>query len=234
MGLRVERIRAGAAQILELVAQNVESALSEALQARGEASLCLAGGMTPRGSYEALARSQALDWSRLSIYFGDERCVPPEHPESNYRMAREALLDRVAVPEARIHRLRGENEDRDAAAREYEQLLPAEFDVLVLGIGEDGHTASLFPGAPAVFESERSVVPVTAPKPPPERLTLTPRALRSSILTVVVAAGAGKAKAVARALEGELDVASCPAQLFREAVWILDHAAAGELSGRWN
>jgi len=233
MGSRVERVRVATGQIPELAARNIERTLAEALGKRGQASLCLAGGTTPRASYEALARSSDLAWSQVSIYFGDERCVPPEHPESNHRMARAALLDRVAVPASRVHRMRGEDADRDAAARDYESLLPPHFDVLVLGIGEDGHTASLFPRSPALVEVNRRVLPVVAPKPPPERLTLTPRALVSDGLTLVLAAGAGKAAAVARALEGAPDVDGCPAQLFRDAVWIVDHDAASELAGAW-
>jgi 6-phosphogluconolactonase len=104
---------------------------------------------------------------------------------------------------------------------------------LVLGIGEDGHTASLFPDSPALSETERRVLPVIGPKPPPERLTLTPPVLAAARTVIVLAAGAGKAGAVARALEGQLDIKACPAQLVRDALWLTDHAAAAELSGNW-
>jgi 6-phosphogluconolactonase len=110
--------------------------------------------------------------------------------------------------------------------------LPEQFDVLILGIGEDCHTASLFPGSPALHESERRVVPVSGPKPPFERLTLTPPQLRGG-LVLVLAAGASKADAVHSALEAELDLDRYPAQLARDAVWIVDHAAASKLTGAW-
>jgi 6-phosphogluconolactonase len=129
--------------------------------------------------------------------------------------------------------MKGESPNREQAARDYEAALPEALDVLVLGIGEDGHTASLFPNSSALTETARRVLPVIGPKPPPERLTLTPPVLAAARFVLVLAAGAGKAAAVARALEGELDVRACPAQLVRDAVWLTDHAAAAELSGNW-
>jgi 6-phosphogluconolactonase len=180
--------------------------------------------------HEVLATLPGVDWSRVSVYFGDERCVPPDHPDSNYRMARESLLSRVPIAEANVHRMLGELADRDAAARAYAELLPASLDVIVLGIGEDGHTASLFPGSPALDERARPVLPVIGPKPPPERLTLTPPALERARHILVLASGAGKAEAVARALEGALDPRGTPAQLARSGSWLLDPAAAARLS----
>ena len=193
----------------------------------------LAGGTTPRATYEALAKAEGIDWPRVSIYFGDERAVPPDHADSNYRLARAALLDHVAIAQASVHRLHAEEPDREAAADAYARQLPDAFDVLILGIGEDGHTASLFPGSPAIHETARLVVPVTGPKPPFERMTLTPPALERSRTTLVLAAGASKADAVFRALEGPSDVDGCPVQLVRDAVWLMDHAAAAQLSGAW-
>lgn len=127
----------------------------------------------------------------------------------------------------------GESSDYDAAARAYEGVLPEALDVLVLGLGEDGHTASLFPGSSALFEEARRVLPVVGPKPPPNRLTITPPVLKAARAVVVLAAGGGKAQAVARALEGPLDVGNCPSQLVRDALWLMDHAAAADLSGKW-
>lgn len=217
----------------ELAATEISRALALAVKTRGRASFCLSGGTTPRATYEALAGQKDLPWAAISIYFGDERCVPPDHADSNYRMASEALFTRISLPPENIHRMRGEETDRDAAARAYDLDLPAALDVVVLGIGEDGHTASLFPGSAALNERERRVLPVIGPKPPPERLTLTPPALLAADFVLVLAAGAGKAAAVQRSLEGTLDIAACPAQLARDAVWLMDHAAAGELSGAW-
>lgn len=233
MSRRVERIRIAAAKLPQVAAQEIGRNLALAARERGQASLCLAGGTTPRAVYEALATDADLAWASISVYFGDERCVAPEHVDSNYRMAREALFERVSLPPTRVQRMRGENPDREQAARDYDALLPDAFDVLVLGIGEDGHTASLFPNSPALYARERRVLPVIGPKPPPERLTLTPPVLAAARFVLVLAAGAGKATAVARALEGALDIARCPSQLVRDAVWLTDHAAAAELSGAW-
>lgn len=195
---------------------------------RGGASLALAGGTTPKATYEQLA-GLPLDWSVIDVFFGDERCVPAEHPDSNYRMAKAALFDRITIPSERVHRMQGELADRDAAARAYEAELPEQLDVVVLGIGEDAHTASLFPGSPALREEARRVLPVIGPKPPPERLSLTPPALRAARLCLVLASGAGKAEPVRRALRDPIDIASTPIQLARDGVWFLDTAAAGAL-----
>jgi 6-phosphogluconolactonase len=157
--------------------------------------------------------------------------VPPDHPDSNYRMAQETLFARVPIPAERIHRPEAERLDREAAALAYEKLLPPALDLVVLGIGEDGHTASLFPGSPALEPSERLCVAVVGPKPPPERLSLTPRALSEARVLLMLASGAGKAEAVARALEGEWDPRKTPSQLARRGEWILDRAAAAKLRG---
>lgn len=210
-------------------AQRIAEALRQAISSEGQASLALAGGSTPRAAYEALAKISGLDWARISVYFGDERAVAPDHPESNYFMARAALFERVALPVANIHRMHAEAPERDAAARAYEALLPDHLTVLVLGIGEDGHTASLFPGSPALLERTRRVVPVVGPKPPPERLSITPRVIEAAKCCIVLAVGAGKAEPVRRALRGPLDVQSTPACLARHGSWLLDHAAAALL-----
>ncbi|MFZ5890770.1 MAG: 6-phosphogluconolactonase [Myxococcota bacterium] len=232
MSRRVERVRVGTATLPELAAHEIAEMLSTAVRERGRASLALAGGTTPRAAYERLA-AETVPWASVSIYFGDERCVPPDHSDSNYRMAHEALFARLPQPPAQIERMAGESSDYDGAARAYEGVLPEALDVLVLGVGEDGHTASLFPGSSALFEATRRVLPVIGPKPPPQRLTITPPVLKAARSVVVLAAGAGKAPAVARALEGELDISSCPSQLVRDALWLMDHAAAAELSGKW-
>jgi 6-phosphogluconolactonase len=217
--------RRAAERILELT--------RAAVAARGRCAVALAGGTTPRATYEALATSAlaaALPWTAIDWYFGDERAVPPDHPESNYAAARGSLF--AARPElvARVHRMPADAADLDAAAREYGHLLPNPLDLLLLGIGEDGHTASLFPGSPALAERSARVVPVTGPKPPNPRLTVTPPVIESARAILVLASGAGKAEAVARALEGPLDAAAVPAQLARRGAWIVDADAAGRLS----
>lgn len=217
-----------AATAAERIARALDGAASLAL-AGGSVSLGLAGGSTPRRVYEALAARQDVAWGALSFFFGDERCVPPDDDASNYKMARAALLDRVPVAAERVHRMEGERADRDAAAAAYAALLPAPLDVLLLGLGPDGHTASLFPGAAALRERERRVVAVTGPKPPPERLTITPAVIGAARTVVMLAAGAAKAGAVARALAPHGDDDMCPARLARDGLWILDEAAAAEL-----
>jgi 6-phosphogluconolactonase len=224
----MERIVCDSKDLPLRAAERIAAELTTAVAARGRASLALAGGTTPKATYEALA-GLPLDWSVIDISFGDERCVPADHPDSNYRMAKAALFDRISIPSERVHRMQGELADREAAARAYEQLLPERIDVMVLGIGEDAHTASLFPGASALRETARRVLPVNGPKPPPQRLSLTPPALAAARLCVVLGSGAGKAEPVRRAFQDPLDIVSTPIQLAREGVWFLDAAAASAL-----
>jgi len=234
MRSRVERIRLDAAKLPFSCAETIAAELRSSIEARGSATLCLAGGTTPQRAYEALAALGAVvDWSKVVVYFGDERCVPPDHPDSNFRMANLALFGPARVPPESVRRLRGEDANYDAAARAYEAELPESFDVLVLGIGEDGHTASLFPGAPALRERTRRVVHVVGDKPPPNRLTITPPVIENARLVLVLATGRGKAVAVRRALEGPSDIEGCPAQIARDAVWLLDLEASAELTGVW-
>jgi 6-phosphogluconolactonase len=204
--------------------------ISRAIAGRGRCALCLAGGRTPEPIYRALASGAAVDWSRVEAYFGDERAVPPDHPESNYHMVHRALLSRVPVPAAQVHRMEAERVDRDAAALDYERGLPPRLDVLFLGMGQDGHTASLFPGSAALDERQRRVVAVLGTKPPPGRLTITPPVIEAARSVAVVATGDDKAATVARALEGPLDPKALPVQLARRGVWFLDHAAAAQLT----
>ena len=145
-------------------------------------------------------------------------------------MAKAALFDRVPLPATNIHRMVAELADQDAAARAYEALLPARISVLVLGIGEDGHTASLFPGSPALHERVRRVLPVIGPKPPPQRLSITPKVIEAAGLCIVIANGAGKAEPVRRALQDAVDIETTPSSLARDGLWLLDHAAAALLS----
>jgi 6-phosphogluconolactonase len=224
----MERIVCDSKDLPARAAARIAMELTKAIGERGHASLALAGGTTPKATYEALA-GLPLDWSKVDVFFGDERCVPANHADSNYRMAKEALFDRLSIPGERIHRMQGELADREAAARAYEAELPERIDVVVLGIGEDAHTASLFPGSSALSEQTRRVLPVTGPKPPPERLSLTPPALRAARTRLVLGSGAGKAEPVRRALEDPIDVVSTPIQLARDGVWFLDAAAAALL-----
>ena len=213
----------------ERAGRSILAALREAAEA-GPVSLALAGGSTPGPVYRWLATREDVPWSRIDVFFGDERCVPPDHPDSNYRMARDTLLCPAGIGAARVHRMQAERDDREAVASAYAALLPPHLTVLLLGIGEEGHTASLFPGSPALGERERRVVPVTAPAEPPGRLTVTPPVLEAAARVFVLATGERKAEPVARALEAPWAPDVCPAQLARRGSWLLDRAAAGHLS----
>lgn len=200
----------------------------QALERHGRFLLGVSGGRTPAATFAWLTSARAaFDWTRAQLYFADERAVPPDHADSNFRMVRETLIDPLHIPPRQIHRMKGEYPDLEAAAEEYEARLPAALDLVLLGIGEDGHIASLFPGGAAVIELERRVLPVLdAPKPPPRRLTLTPRALAEAHEVLVLATGEAKAAAVAAALEGEGAEGEVPARLVRDREWMLDTAAA--------
>jgi 6-phosphogluconolactonase len=212
----------------ERVAESLARALEDGT-GTGGVNLTLAGGGTPRGGYELLAEVPGLPWEEIEVFFGDERAVPPHHPESNFHMAMDALLSRVPVPMGRIHRMEADLPDRQMAARQYEAILPSTLDILILGIGGDGHTASLFPGGTPVRERSRRVVPATGPTRPRDRLTVTPPVIQSARRIFVLARGGEKASSVSRALEGPIDPVACPAQLARAGTWILDESAAREL-----
>ena len=198
----------------------------------GRCALALSGGSTPRPAYERLATEPGMPWSAVEIYFGDERAVPPTDPASNYRMAREALVDRVGLPAERVHRMEADGPDVEAAAARYAALLPDRLDVLVLGMGPDGHTASLFPRSPALRETRRKVVPARSPVPPVDRLTITPPVIASARRLAVITAGAAKAPLLAQVLRGPWRPEELPAQLAREGTWLVDRAAAAALAAR--
>jgi 6-phosphogluconolactonase len=224
-------------------AEQLVGVVQAAVAARDECALALSGGTTPRTLYEMLAgepyRSR-IPWHRLLVFFGDERCVPPDDARSNYRLAWEALLGRVPIPPDRVHRMPADEADLDAAAAGYERtlrrLLPRgrggwpRFDWVLLGLGDNAHTASLFPGTPVVHEQRRAVVSAYIPELRANRMTLTPPVLNGAALVVFLVAGAGKADAVRRVLDGPWDPDAAPAQVVRpddgELVWLLDAAAA--------
>jgi 6-phosphogluconolactonase len=204
----------------EDVAAAAASDIANALR-EGARSLVLAGGTTPQRCYELLSQMD-IEWGRVTILFGDERCVRPDHPDSNYRMARETLLDRVSP--ATVHRMPAEL-GPDEAAGLYAHIVEsvAPLDVVTLGVGEDGHTASLFPGHPALKASALVVGIRDSPKPPPQRVTMTLPALQRARRVIILATGAGKADAVAKAKRGEV-----PSGMIAGARWLIDRAAAGQ------
>ncbi len=191
--------------------------------------IALSGGSTPRPAYEAAARLTP-DWSRVEVWWADERCVPPDDSQSNYRLVQQSLLDRLETGPASVHRMQGELRPDDAADAYEAELDDIAFDLVLLGIGPDGHTASLFPNDPAVDELRRRAVAV--PRSDVDRVTLTIPVLNAAERVVFLVTGDEKAAAVARALAGEPDAAT-PASLVRSAagttVAILDRAAAGHL-----
>jgi 6-phosphogluconolactonase len=212
-----------------VVADDLALAGARWIADRAPRSIALSGGGTPRPIYERLAGS-GLPWADIHFYFGDERCVPPDHPDSNYRMAKAALFDRAPIPPENVHRMEAERPDREAAARAYEAILPPALDLILLGMGEDLHTASLFPGGAWLRATGRRVIHVTgAPKPPPERLSITPEVIAAARDLLVVASGAGKADQVARALDGPARPDLYPIHLARRATWLLDAGAASQL-----
>jgi 6-phosphogluconolactonase len=229
------------AALAETAANLIIDVATEAVRERGRFMLCLAGGETPRKTYELLALpefSQRIRWDRTWAFFGDERVVPPEHAESNYRRANEALLSRVPIPAVQVLRMRGEDADADGAAAAYAATLSEafgtrrgelpRFDLVLLGLGVDGHTASLFPGSPVLREVFRTVaaVHVTAAQIP-QRITLTFPVLNAAARVIFLVAGAEKAKIVKAVLS---DQAMVPAGMIRptdgELIWLADRAAA--------
>jgi 6-phosphogluconolactonase len=215
----------------EEAARLVAQLLAE--QARAGSSIVLTGGSTPRQAYEIATELEA-DWSRAELWWGDERCVPPDDERSNYGMAKEALLDRLAIAPAGVHRIRGEL-GRDAGAEEYEQELDgvSTFDLVLLGLGPDGHVASLFPGFPTLDVTDRDVVGSEAGHEPfVDRISMTLPRLCATRQLLFLVAGEDKADAVARALAEEPSHET-PGSLARAADGatraVLDRAAAAKL-----
>jgi 6-phosphogluconolactonase len=217
----------------EAAADGLAAWIATAQTARGTAHVSLAGGTTPRRTYELLA-GRLADREHVDWWFGDERCVPADDPESNYRLVADSLLA-GGVPRSRVHRVHGEDPPARAAAAyaaELERDLPSDsdglpqLDVALLGLGEDGHTASLFPGDPALRITAALVVPVIAVKPPPNRITLTLPVLRAARNVMILATGAGKREAVTRVLAGPDPLV--PASLLADAnvTLLIDEAAA--------
>lgn len=225
-------------------AARLVTALVDAQAARGEAHLVLTGGRTGAAVLEqvrATPARDAVDWARVELYWGDERFLPSGDPERNETQARQALLDHIPVPAERVHVMEPSDgrfgDDPDAAAAAYAELLGEgfAFDVCLLGVGEEGHVASVFPDSPAVHERERPVVAVrNCPKPPPTRVSLSLPAIRASREVWLMTTGAAKAGAVAAALggAGEVDLPAAGAVGTERTLWLLDTAAAAELPPR--
>jgi 6-phosphogluconolactonase len=216
----------------------------EAIAKRGKFTFALSGGTTPGKMYGLLTsepyRSQ-IDWSAVHLFWSDERCVAPTDPQSNYYLAQQSLLSKLNLRQDQIHRMPAERPDRERAAADYEaevrKVLGGEvpaFDLLQLGMGPEAHTASLFPHQPALREEKRLVMPVSVPKPPPDRLTFTPPLLRAARHILFLATGADKAEALHQVLEGPDNPEEYPTQgIVRpargEVVWMVDTTIAQQI-----
>ena len=219
-----------------------------AVAARGRFAVALAGGSTPRATYRRLAQpplAAQMPWDRTLVFFGDERGVPPTHADSNYGMAHSALLAHVPIQPERVFRIRGEDPDPDAVAADYARVLAEalgvrrgetpRLDLVLLGLGIDGHTASLFPGSPVLKETFRTVAAVhAAAASVPQRFTLTYPVLNAAACVIYIVSGAEKAKVVKAALADS--TTTVPAAMVRPSdgrlLWILDRAAAAALPQR--
>lgn len=217
----------------------------QAEQERGRFTVALSGGSTPRRLYALLATPEyreRIPWPRVHLFWGDERCVPPDHPESNYRMIQESLLSKIAIPERNVHRMAGEKEPQIAAA-EYEAELKSffqlcdgglpRFDLILLGLGEDGHTASLFPGSEALKDTKHLVAAVYVGKLKSHRLTLTLPVLNQAAQIMFLVAGASKAAILKEVLNGDPISSSWPAAKVRpvsgQLTWMVTGDAAADL-----
>jgi 6-phosphogluconolactonase len=236
-----------AAALAEAAGRAIVEAAQDAVKARGRFTVALAGGGTPRATYERLAAAPLRDrmpWSNTWAFFGDERGVPPDHADSNYRMASQAMLTKVPIPPAQVSRIRGEGDDPEAVATEYARRLAEvfetkrgelpRFDLILLGMGVDGHIASLFPGSPVLKEVFRCVAAVHAAAATiPQRFTFTFPILNAADRVMFLVAGSEKAKVV-KAVLGESGGSGLPAGMVRPTngrlVWLLDRAAAALLT----
>ena len=239
-----------AMRLADAAAQQFVSAANTAIESRGEFTVALSGGSTPRQVYARLATEpfvSSLDWSRVHVLWGDERCVPPEHEWSNYRMTRLTLLDHVPVLEENVHRIRGEDDPAEAAVS-YESVLRAvlrtprgpprtapasRLDLVLLGLGQDGHTASLFPCAVSLRATEAWVAAEYVHEVEMWRVTLTASVINAAAEIAFVVSGGAKAGVVRRVLEGPNRPHELPAQLIAPTdgrlCWLLDAPAAAEL-----
>jgi 6-phosphogluconolactonase len=234
--------------IAKRAAQDFVQSATQAVSEKGSFTVALAGGSTPKALYSLFANDAALrsqvPWDKMYVYFGDERSVGPDHADSNFRMATETMLSKVPLKPEQVFRIKGEYKDTEKAAQEYEQVLRTSFkiaegqfprfDLVFLGIGNEGHTASLFPGTKALHETKRLVVRNWVGKLYTNRITLTAPAINSAARVIFMVTGADKTLALKGVLEGPYEPEQLPAQLIQppngKLFWLVDTVAGGMLS----
>jgi 6-phosphogluconolactonase len=244
------RIHRDSQACAEAAAEFVLEVGREAVRTNGRFLIALSGGTTPETLYRALTSpvfADRFDWSRTTFLFSDERCVPPDDPRSNYALAKKTLFTPLDIMPSQVYRMAGESRDRQVAAHEYEQQLllatkaspsaQPSLDLILLGLGEDGHTASLFPGTTILRGHQRMIAATQSPKDPPNRLTMTLAAINRASVIVFLVAGAGKAGIVRAILDPRTEAErQLPAALVSpdegRLIWFLDRAAAAELPKR--
>jgi 6-phosphogluconolactonase len=243
------RIVANTEELARAAAEEFVRLAKEAVSAKDSFNVVLSGGSTPKSLYSLLANERALrgqvPWDKIHFFWGDERHVPPDHAESNYRMANEAMLSKAPIQAENVHRIKGENPDAGKAADEYDRALrdffrlsdgqfPG-FDLAFLGLGPDGHTASLFPGTKALHEQRRLAVSNWVGKFYTDRITLTAPVFNNAACVIFHVGGSDKALPLKAVLEGKYEPEQLPAQLIRpergRLLWIADRAAASSLQG---
>jgi 6-phosphogluconolactonase len=227
----------------EACAHHIIGILEEARAVQDRATVALSGGGTPKFLFQHMAQS-GFRWDRVHFFWADERCVPPADPQSNYHLAEQFLFIPARIPHSNVHRVHGELPPAQAATRYVEEIrgffglakgeLPR-FDIVQLGMGPDGHTASLFPGSPALEDRESIAAAISAPKPPPWRVTLMPGVLLAAGHSVFLVGGEDKAEAVRQVFQGDYDPRRYPAQMVSRhgqgVTWFLDQAAASLIDG---
>jgi 6-phosphogluconolactonase len=242
------RIHSDSQAVAEAAAEFVLEVGNEAVRAKGRFFIALSGGTTPETLYRVLASPACInrfDWSRATFFFSDERCVAPNDPRSNYALADKTLFIPLNIPSSQIYRMAGESSNPQAAASEYEQQLrlatntapssaPPSLDLILLGLGEDGHTASLFPGSPILRDSRRAIATTQSPKDPPHRLTMTLAAINRASVVLFLTTGSGKAEVVRAILDPKTEAErQLPASLVKpeegRLIWFLDQTAAAKL-----
>jgi 6-phosphogluconolactonase len=242
------RILTNLEAIAKRAAQEFVQAATAAVSEKGSFSVALSGGSTPKALYSLLANDAALraqvPWDKMQVYFGDERSVGPDHPDSNFRMAAETMLSKVPLNGDQVFRIKGEHKDTERAAQEYEQALRASFkiaegkfprfDLVLLGMGNEGHTASLFPGTKALHQTRRLVVRNWVGKLYTDRVTLTAPVINNAARIIFMVTGADKELALKGVLEGPYEPDQLPAQMIQpsngKSLWLVDTIAGGMLS----